>query len=59
MSMNSLSRNLADSGDEPSIGTVDSLRVLRAALDQVEEADGYWHKASLSAVAVLERWDGQ
>lgn len=42
-----------------SIATVDSLRVLRAALDQVEETDGYWHKASASAVAALERRDEQ
>jgi hypothetical protein len=40
MSMIALSRSLANDDTTP-IGIMDSLRLLRAALDQVEEPDGY------------------
>lgn len=56
MSLISLSRSLAN-GDTTPIGIVDSLRLLRAALDQVEEPDGYWHQASDAAVTALAKWD--
>jgi len=55
--MNALSRSLLDSENGTSIGIADILRLLIAALDQVEEPDGYWHNASVSAVATLEKWD--
>ncbi|PKY04375.1 hypothetical protein P168DRAFT_343864 [Aspergillus campestris IBT 28561] len=58
MGLISLSRSLA-SGDTTPIGIVDSLRLLRAALDQVEEPDGYWHQASDAAVTSLAQWDEQ
>lgn len=57
MSMKVLSCNLEASGDTAPMGMVDSLRFLKAALDQVEEPNGYWHKSSASAVAVLSKWD--
>ncbi|KAJ6172831.1 hypothetical protein N7470_001898 [Penicillium chermesinum] len=58
MSLIALSRSLAN-GDTTPIGIVDSLRLLRAALDHVEEPDGYWHQASGAAVTSLARWDEQ
>lgn len=58
MSLIALSRSLAN-GDTTPIGIVDSLRLLRAALDQVEEPDGYWHQASGTAVTALGKWDEQ
>lgn len=58
MSLIALSRSLAN-GDTTPIGIVDSLRLLRAALDQVEEPDGYWHQASGAAVTALGKWDEQ
>ncbi|GMF85456.1 unnamed protein product [Aspergillus oryzae] len=58
MSLIALSRSLAN-GDTTPIGIVDSLRLLCAALDHVEEADGYWHQASRAAVAALAKWDEQ
>ncbi|KAG2416220.1 hypothetical protein HFD88_007413 [Aspergillus terreus] len=58
MSLMALSRSLAN-GDTTPIGIVDSLRLLRAALDQVEEPDGYWHQASGAAVTALAKWDEQ
>jgi len=57
MSMKALSRSLLDSENITSISIADILRLLIAALDQVEEPDGYWHKASVGAVATLEKWD--
>ncbi|KAL4739543.1 hypothetical protein BDV11DRAFT_215168 [Aspergillus similis] len=58
MSLIALSRSLAN-GDTTPIGIVDSLRLLRAALDQVEEPAGYWHQASGAAVTSLAKWDEQ
>jgi hypothetical protein len=57
MSMNALSRSLLDTEDATSTGTADSLRLLLTALDQVEEKDSYWHKASTDAAATLRKWD--
>lgn len=57
MALNTLSRNITSGVDCTPISIVDSLRLLRAALDQVEEQDGYWHKASAAAVAALMKWD--
>ena len=57
MSMDALCRSLLDSEDAISMGVADSLRLLFAALDHVEEADGYWHKASEGAAATLEKCD--
>ncbi|CAI7658382.1 unnamed protein product [Penicillium glandicola] len=59
MSLNALSRNVINGIDTTPIGVVDSLRLLRAALDQIEEPDGYWHMASGAAVAALMKWDEQ
>ncbi|KAK4861979.1 hypothetical protein LT330_003117 [Penicillium expansum] len=56
MSLIALSRSLAD-GDTTPIGIVDSLRLLRTALGQVEEPDGYWHQVSGVAVTALAKWD--
>jgi hypothetical protein len=58
MSLIALSRSLAN-GDTTPIGIVDSLRLLRAALDQVEEPDWYWHQASGAVVTALAKWDEQ
>ncbi|KAE8414836.1 hypothetical protein BDV36DRAFT_298672 [Aspergillus pseudocaelatus] len=58
MSIIALSRSSAN-GDTTPTGIVDSLRLLRAALDQVEEPDGYWHKVSGAAMAALTKWDEQ
>lgn len=59
MALSTLSRNVTSGVDSTPICVVDSLRLLRAALDQVEEPDGYWHKASATAVAALMKWDQQ
>jgi hypothetical protein len=56
MSLIALSRSLAN-GDTTPIGIVDSLHLLRAALDQVEEPGGHWHQASGAAVTALAKWD--
>ncbi|KAL5356461.1 hypothetical protein BJX96DRAFT_142846 [Aspergillus floccosus] len=58
MSLISLSRSLAN-GDTTPIGIVDSLRLLRATLDQVEEPDEYWHQVSGAAMTALAKWDDQ
>lgn len=58
MSMITLSRSLTNDDTTP-IGIVDSLRLLRAALDQVEEQDGYWHQVSGAAMTALAKWDEQ
>lgn len=58
MSLTALSRSLAN-GDTTPISIVDSLRLLRAALDQVEEPGGYWHQASSAAITALAKWDEQ
>lgn len=57
--MNALSGTIEHSGDATPIGIINSLRFLKAALDQVEETDGYWHKASAPALAELSKWDEQ
>lgn len=57
MSMDALCRSLQDSDDDISMGVTDSLRLLLAALDHVEEPDGYWHKASSKATATLKECD--
>lgn len=57
MAQNTLSRNIADGVDSTPISVVDSPRLLHAALDQVEEQDGYWHKASAAAVEALVKWE--
>ncbi|KAL3478109.1 hypothetical protein BJX99DRAFT_225041 [Aspergillus californicus] len=56
MALNALSRGVSKDLDNTTIGVVDSLRLLRAALDKVEETDGQWHKASEAA---LNKWDQQ
>ena len=37
----------------------ESLRLLRTALDQVEEPGAYWHQASRTAVNFLAKWNEQ
>lgn len=58
MSLIALNRSLAN-GDTTPIGIVDSLRLLRVALDQVEEPAGHWHQASGATVTALAKWDEQ
>ncbi|EEQ35341.1 conserved hypothetical protein [Microsporum canis CBS 113480] len=57
--MKALTRCLQESGDATSINIVDALRLLRAALDQVEEPEGYWHITSTVASTTLEKWDNK
>ncbi|KAM5442429.1 hypothetical protein MferCBS31731_002307 [Microsporum ferrugineum] len=57
--MKALTRCLQESGDAASINIVDALRLLRAALDQVEEPEGYWHITSMVASTTLEKWDNK
>lgn len=57
MSMEVLCRSLLDSEDTMAMSVTDSLRILLAALDHVEESDGHWHKASAGAVATLQKCD--
>lgn len=59
MSINALSSNLAILGGVTHAGIVNALRFLKDALDQVEEPNGYWHNASIPALAELTKWDEQ
>ncbi|KAI0379326.1 hypothetical protein F5Y04DRAFT_132462 [Hypomontagnella monticulosa] len=60
MAMKSLSRDVKHSTQPKSEATVSalaSLRLLRGALDYIEEADGYWHSCTTDIVAALQEWD--
>ncbi|KAI1470568.1 uncharacterized protein F4812DRAFT_456577 [Daldinia caldariorum] len=60
MAMKALGRELKCSTQIKSESTncaVTSLRLLRAALDYIEEPGGYWHRCTTSIVAALQEWD--
>ncbi|KAI0109771.1 hypothetical protein F4814DRAFT_461028 [Daldinia grandis] len=60
MAMKALSRELKGSTQlksESTSSAVASLRLLRAALDYIEESDGYWHRCTTNIVAALHEWD--
>lgn len=59
MAMKALSRELvaAEPRASASMAFSNSLRLLLAALDRVEDADGYWHGSSAGVALVLRSWD--
>lgn len=58
MSLITWSRRLTN-GDVTLVGIVESLHLLRTALDQVDEPGAYWHQASGTAVTFLAKWNEQ
>lgn len=60
LAMKALSRDVKNSNQPKSEATVSalaSLRLLRGALDYIEEADGYWHSCTTDIVASMQEWD--
>ena len=58
MATKSLARHLHRTPDDSTSSIVaDSLRLLLAALDQVEEAGGFWHEAVAPVSKALDEWD--
>lgn len=59
MAMKPLSRDLelSEAKATTSIAIANSLRLLLAALDRVEEVSGHWHKSVTDVVGTLQSWD--
>ncbi|KAI4955793.1 Depudecin biosynthesis cluster-specific transcription activator dep6 [Alternaria rosae] len=57
MALTALHRELANDGSKETMtGVVASTRLLFAALDHIEESDGYWHQSVTHIGAKLQDW---